>query len=82
MERSQLISAGLGKTLNMLECGDSAELHADIVDAFPQLADAGGYELLRVSDRAGRGRGLEVFQVPRDGYRVSYLKAVALQAKT
>ena len=46
LERSQLITAGLGKkSLNMLECGDSADLHADIIDAFLQLADAGGYEL-------------------------------------
>ena len=36
---------------------------------------------LRVSDHGGRGRGLEVFPVPRDGYTVSYLKEVALQAK-
>ena len=51
----------------------SADTHECILEAFPQLRGAGGYEHLRVSDR---GRGLEVIPYHPDGYTAIYLKDV------
>ena len=64
--------------MSLFEHGDSADAHECILEAFPQLRGAGGYELLRVSDR---GRGLEVIPYPPDGYTAIYLKDVVQQAK-
>ena len=80
-EKYELIAAWLGKKcIRLPEDGYSAELHADLIDAFPKLMDGGGYELLRVSD-SGRSKGLEMIPVPSGGYTASYLKDVAQQAK-
>lgn len=69
---------GLGKkSVSLLEHGDSDDAHECILEAFPQLRGAGGYELLRVSDR---GRGVEVIPYSPDGYSAIYLKGVQ-QAK-
>lgn len=56
---------------------DYDDVHYYIVEAFPKLKEAGGYELLRASN----GRVLELIPVPPDGYSVSYLKDVMQQAK-
>ena len=70
---------GLGKkNVSLLEDGDSEDICWELMDAFPKLKDAGGYELLRVVDR---GRSLEVIPLPEDGYTVPYLKDVVQQAK-
>ncbi len=37
--------------INCLEDGDAEELDMELVYAFPKLANAGGYELLRVVDK-------------------------------
>ncbi len=55
--------------VNCLEGGDAEELDMELVSAFPKLADAGGYELLRVVE--DKGRSLEL----------SPQQAVVLQAK-
>ena len=49
-----------------------------LIDEFPKLTSAGGYELLR-SDRGMKL--LIVIDVPPCGYTVSYLKTVAHNAK-
>ena len=64
--------------MSFFEHGDSADVHQCILEAFPQLRGAGGYEPLRVSDR---GWGLEVIPYPPDGYTAVYLKDNAQQAK-
>ena len=61
-----------------MEDSDSEEIKYEIVDKFPQLKTAGGYELLRVG---GRNRYLEVIPIPPDGYSIGYLKDVVQHAK-
>ena len=69
---------GLGsKKLSFSQSDDSDDVHYYILEAFPQLKDAGGYELLR----AWNGRLLEVLPSPPHGYSVAYLRDVAQQAK-
>lgn len=71
---------GLGKkTLSVFEYGDSEDLHDSITEAFPQVTDAGGYELLRISE--GTRRVLEVIPQPPSGYTAEYLKECVHQAK-
>ena len=60
------------------EYGDSSDFHDTIIEIFPPIADAGGYELLWVS---GPGRSLEVIPFPADGYTAAYLKDIVRQAK-
>ena len=48
------------------------------MDNFPQLKEAGGYELLRVGTRS---RNLELIPIPPGGYTAQYLKEVVQQAK-
>ena len=62
---------GLGmKTISFFQHGDSDDVHFGIIEEFPQLKEAGGYELLR----ANQSRVLDVIPPPADGYTVSYLK--------
>ena len=49
------------------------------MDAFPQLKDTGGYELLRVSE--DNHRTLETIPAPPCGYSAEYLKECVRQAK-
>ena len=58
--------------------GDSSDFHDTIIESFPPIADAGGYELLWVS---GPGRSLEVIPFPADRYTAAYLKDIVRQAK-
>ena len=57
---------------------DKDEIKYEILEKFPKLKDAGGYELLRVG---GRSRLLEVIPIPPGGYTIDYLKDVVQQAK-
>lgn len=57
--------------------GDSDDTHFTILEAFPQLKDAGGYEILRAS----QNRILEVVPAPADGYTTAYLMDIFGQAK-
>ena len=76
-ERGYLLQAGLGgKTLSFIESSDAEELHQDLLEAFPKLCTAGGYELLRTDDR--NSRTLSVIPPPPT---VAYLKNVTGQAK-
>ena len=65
------------KRLTFSLTDDFDDVHYYIMDAFPKLKDARGYELLRASN----GRVLEVVPVPPEGYSASYLKDVMQQAK-
>lgn len=60
-----------------MQYGDSDDTHFTILEAFPQLRDAGGYEILR----ANQCRSLEVVPAPADGYTTAYLKDIFGQAK-
>ena len=64
-----------------MEDGDSTDVHAEIMAAFPKLKEGGGYELLRASDFGGQRRELVLIPSPSEGYTVSYLKEVLRQAK-
>ena len=81
IEMAELMRGGLGrKQLSLFENDSAAELHSEILYAFPALKDGGGYELLRVSGCGPRST-LHVIPQPLEGYNVSYLKEVVRQAK-
>ena len=56
---------------------DYDDIHYYVLEAFPTLKDAGGYEHLRASN----GRTLDVIPIPPGGYAVAYFKDVMQQAK-
>ncbi len=66
------------KSLSFLEVAEAEEIKWEILDKFPKLNNAGGFELLRVD---GKQRCLEVIPIPRGGYTVIYFKDVIQQAK-
>ena len=69
---------GLGtKKLSFIQPGDSDDIHLVIMEAFPKLEEAGGYELAR----ANSSRMLEIIPTPADGYSVAFLKDVIGQGK-
>ena len=71
---------GLGrKTLHLLENGDSDDLHEAVMDAFPSLKNASGYELLRLDENFRRV--LEVIPSPPNGYNAEFLKESVHHAK-
>ena len=79
-ERSSLQIAGLGeKKITFDAFADSREIYYDLLANFPQLRNAGGFELMRTSE--GGGKRLEVIAAPDSGYDVSFLKAVVHHAE-
>ena len=80
IDRGRLMQAGLGeRLLSFVESDDAEMLHGDLLQGFPKLREAGGYELLRTCDR--NARYIDVIPPPPSGYDVTYLKSVAGQAK-
>lgn len=80
MEKAELINAGLGpKRLSIFEYGEAFEFHDDLLHAFPKLANAGGYELLRTLPN--NNQKLYVIPPKSGGYTVSYLKSIVANAK-
>ena len=74
------MQAGLGqRDVAFLEFGGSSEFHPELLEAFPKLKQAGGYELLRTSEHSNKE--LAVIPPPSGGYTAQYLKAVVSQAK-
>ena len=74
------MQAGLGqKNLSLFEHSESWEFHEELLEAFPKLKEAGGYGLLRTSDR--NTKELVVIPSPSGGYTVAYLKTIVSQAK-
>ena len=80
LEKARLMQAGLGsKEISFFEHAESSEFHHDLLEAFPKLKGAGGYELLRTSDRSNKE--MAVIPPPPGGYTAVYLRAVVAQAK-
>jgi len=67
------------KTLHLDENGNNENLHESIISAFPALAFAGGYELLRIDEN--NRRVLEIIPLPPCGYTAEFLKECVYQAK-
>lgn len=80
-EKCVLSEAGLGeKDVGFDSDGDSANVYERLLQVFPTLQDAGGFEILRTAERSSTM--LVAVPVPRvDGYTVAYLKSVLNQAK-
>lgn len=80
-EKCMLAEAGLGeKDITFDNDGDAPHIHATLLESFPMLKDAGGFEILRTAERSNSV--LVVVPAPRaDGYTVSYLKSVLNQAR-
>ena len=78
-KRSTLQIPGLGEKITFDAFADSQEIYYDLLSYFPQLRDAGGFELMRTSE--GGGKQLEVIATPDSGYDVPFLKAVVHHAK-
>ena len=53
-------------------------MHEKITEAFPALASAGGYEILRIAD--DKSNNLMESPMSGSGYSVSYLKGTLGQA--
>ena len=79
-ERITLTLNGLGEKKLQFPCnGNAAQVHEVIIDAFPALQTAGGYEVLRTVD--GRSKDLICIPTPASGISVPFLKSVLGQAK-
>ena len=78
-ERADLLLAGLGeKKITLDEFSHSQEIYSELIFQFPKLSQAGGFELLRVSE--GSGKVLQEIASPKNGYTVPYLRAVVHHA--
>ena len=78
--RAKLSLAGLGeKQISLFLYGDAEELNCELIDHYPKLAEGGGYELLRSSDKGGKE--LILLDVPAAGYSAGYLKSILSSAK-
>lgn len=72
--KAKLNLAGLGdKKISIFLHGDAEEID------YPKLAEGGGCELLRCSDKGGRE--LVVIDMPAAGYTPQYLQSVVSSAK-
>ena len=67
-----------GQKLIVLD-GDAEDVHYELTRNYPKVAEGGGYELLRCSDRGGRE--IVVIDMPIAGYTPQYLKSVVSSAK-
>lgn len=71
---------GLGAVyIDIDETGDASMLHEALMNTFPKLQEAQGYELLRIPEVGTKA--LMVIPPPEEGYTVAYLKPVLNQAK-
>jgi hypothetical protein len=78
-ERADLLLAGLGeKKIALDEFSHSQEIYSELIFQFPKLSEAGGFELLRISE--GSGKVLQETASPKNGYTVPYLRAVVHSA--
>ena len=79
-ERITLTLNGLGKKKLTFPCnGNAAQVQEVIIDAFPALQTASGYEELRTAD--GRSKALICIPTSVSGISVAFLKSVLGQAK-
>lgn len=73
-EKVSMAMAGLEeKSICFSKGGNSQHVRGKILEAFPILETAGGYEILRTGERGNRQ--LMVLSIPPGGYTVTYLKA-------
>ena len=78
-ERASLLLAGLGeKKITFDEYCNHQEINSELTFQYPKLADAGGFELLRVPE--GGGKVLQEIAIPQSGYTIPYLRAVVHHA--
>ena len=79
-KKAELALAGLGeKKCSLFLYGCAKKMRDELVDIFPKLAKAGGFELLRGSDKGSKD--LVPIEIPKTGYTPEYLKAVVSSAK-
>ncbi len=85
MEKADLINAGLRpRKICLFEYGEAFEFHDELLNAYPKLVSAGGYELLRTLPLPNNNRQLGVIPPQSGGYTgytVQYLKNVVGSAK-
>ena len=67
------------KSICFSKWGNNQHVHEKILEAFPILETAGGYEILRTGERGNRQ--LMVLSIPPGGYTVPYLKATIASGK-
>ena len=66
MEKMNMALAGLEEqTITFTKSGNSDHVHQKILEAFPMLAEVGGYEILRTGERSSRQ--LMVISIPLVG---------------
>ena len=76
--RTELQLAGLGeRRFSLFLYGGADEIHDELLQQYPKLAKAGGYELLRLNE----DREMNVIPVPSEGYTVEYLKGIVHAAR-
>lgn len=79
-EKVSMALAGLDdRTICFTKGGNSEHVHKKILEAFPMLADVGGYQILRTGEHSNRQ--LMVLAIPPGGYTVAYLKSTIGTAK-
>ena len=79
-KRATLQMAGLGEKKIVLDgdC-DAQAIYEELLLQFPKLKEAGGFELLRTTDKGSKS--LNIIDVPQQGYSVHYLRAVVHNAR-
>ncbi|CAB4009770.1 Hypothetical predicted protein [Paramuricea clavata] len=71
---------GLGeKTITFAKGGNSEHVHEKILEAYPFLANVGGYQILRTGECGNRQ--LIMLPIPPGGYTVAFLKSTLASAK-
>ncbi|KAJ7394930.1 hypothetical protein OS493_000767 [Desmophyllum pertusum] len=79
-ERIRLTMAGLGEAKVVFnKDGNAQHVHGKILETFPALSGAGGYEILRMSE--GNTRQFIEIPCPSKGFTVQCLKSALGQAK-
>lgn len=80
LDRPMLQIAGLGeKKIQFPGDSDANGIHRQLMEEFPKLHNAGGYELMGTHDKGSKF--LEIIDVPPTGYKVDYLKAIVHNAR-
>ena len=80
VDKMNMALAGLvEQNITFTKNGNSDHVHQKFMEAFPVLAEGGGYEILRAGKRGARQ--LMVIAIPPGGYTVTYLKSTINSAK-
>ena len=77
-QKIQLSLAHLGeRKLIFAKDGNAQNVHEKILEAYPQLGECGGYDIMRIE----KARSLIKVPMPTGGYTVQFLRSVLGQAK-